>query len=509
MSVTLHRYGEDAILADLGVEDRRPSERAAYTAGFAEALGAALPEADVVVGGGVVAVVGVGFAAARAAVEGIDREGVPAPLSSRATRKVNVVYDGADLSEVGRTLGMSPSAIAREHASYEYIAELVGFLPGFAYLVADGPSRLRIPRRPSPRPVVPALSIGIAGPFTGIYPIASPGGWNLIGRATGLRPFEPEREPASWIKAGERVIFQPVDPSSDGESPFTAGARPEPPLPASERNLIVITAPPCATLQDRGRKGVLRHGISPSGPLDPEMYERAIARAGGPDGAAAIEIPLGPLTVEAKGTFIISIDGEDPMTLHDGERLTVPTCERAVRYLAAEGGFNVPLVMGARATLRTAQIGGVAGRALRKRDRIPVYGSGGTTGLERALPRFPVEDDRPLDAPLRVVPGPHLTSLPEGAFEMLLSSVLVISPVGDRVGVRLDGARIPRDRPDLALPAPMIRGAIEVTTDGTPIVLGPDHPTTGGYPVIAVLSSSDFGRFARKKPGDEVRFELG
>lgn len=80
-----------------------------------------------------------------------------------------------------------------------------------------------------------------------------------------------------------------------------------------------------------------------------------------------------------------------------------------------------------------------------------------------------------------------------------------MSRLGDRTGVRLEGARVPREGPDLALPAPMIQGAIEITTDGTPIVLGPDHPTTGGYPVLAVLRASSRAALARRRPGDAVR----
>jgi allophanate hydrolase subunit 2 len=75
--------------------------------------------------------------------------------------------------------------------------------------------------------------------------------------------------------------------------------------------------------------------------------------------------------------------------------------------------------------------------------------------------------------------------------------------------VRLEGRRVPRDRPDLALPVPMIRGAIQITTDGTPIVLGPDHPVTGGYPVLAVLRKEAQATLARMRPGSAIRLRLG
>src|SRR5439155_21128851 len=88
---------------------------------------------------------------------------------------------------------------------------------------------------------------------------------------------------------------------------------------------------------------------------------------------------------------------------------------------------------------------------------------------------------------LRVVPGPHLDRFAEGAFEQFLATTWCVSPHSDRVGVRLEGTGVTRLGDDRAPPAPMVGGPVQITTDGTPIVLGPDHPVTGGYPVIAVV----------------------
>lgn len=111
-------------------------------------------------------------------------------------------------------------------------------------------------------------------------------------------------------------------------------------------------------------------------------------------------------------------------------------------------------------------------------------------------------------ARIRVEPGPHFDQFPEGAWERFLSSEWYISNVRDRTGVRLFGPPIPRSGPDLAAPVPMRRGAIQVTTSGIPIVLGPDHPTTGGYPVIAVVHPMDHGALAQKRTGRKIQFHI-
>jgi allophanate hydrolase subunit 2 len=118
-------------------------------------------------------------------------------------------------------------------------------------------------------------------------------------------------------------------------------------------------------------------------------------------------------------------------------------------------------------------------------------------------------DEAAFEALVEIAAGPHLDRFAPGALERFAAGPWMVSPRSDRVGVRLEGPRVPRDAPDLALPVPMVRGAIQVTTDGTPIVLGPDHPTTGGYPVIAVVRPSSFGALARVRPGATVTFRLG
>jgi 5-oxoprolinase (ATP-hydrolysing) subunit B len=117
-------------------------------------------------------------------------------------------YDGADLAEVAERTAMSVDALISLHSGTEFVAAFCGFAPGFAYL-SGLPAELQLPRRPSPRTLVPAGSLAMASEFTGVYPTASPGGWHLLGNVT-VAMFDLAREPAALIAPGDRVRFVPT-----------------------------------------------------------------------------------------------------------------------------------------------------------------------------------------------------------------------------------------------------------------------------------------------------------
>jgi UPF0271 protein len=121
--------------------------------------------------------------------------------------RIRARYDGPDLAEVASRLAVTREHIVYAHSSRIYVVRLIGFLPGFAYLSALDPP-LPMPRRPSPRPRVEPLSIGIAAGYTAIYPFASPGGWHLIATAVDFTPFDPMKGAA--LALGDRVQFEVV-----------------------------------------------------------------------------------------------------------------------------------------------------------------------------------------------------------------------------------------------------------------------------------------------------------
>lgn len=116
---------------------------------------------------------------------------------------------GEDLPHVADVAGLSPDAVVDLHASTEYRVFMLGFAPGFAYL-GTVPAAIEVPRRATPRERVPAGSVAIAGRQTAIYPLDTPGGWNLIGR-TDLPVWDPAREPPALLTAGARVRFVPIE----------------------------------------------------------------------------------------------------------------------------------------------------------------------------------------------------------------------------------------------------------------------------------------------------------
>ena len=243
-----------------------------------------------------------------------------------------------------------------------------------------------------------------------------------------------------------------------------------------------------ATVQDLGRPGRMHEGLAPGGALVPEMLIAANRAVGNLDPAPAIEL-LGRIRLRVETPVALAFGAQ---LVESAGELQIESGALRVIYVAVRGGFAAPEVCGGRGTQLSAGIGA----PLRAGDRLRIESARGS------VPASPV----PFvvdDAPIHVIPGPD--SLP-GALAALLAGDFQISPISDRVGTRLDG-------PSLPAPAghgssrPMTRGAIELPPDGHPIVLGPEHPVTGGYPVIAVVATVDQGRLFARPIRARVQFK--
>ncbi|RBY82916.1 allophanate hydrolase [Geodermatophilus sp. TF02-6] len=142
-----------------------------------------------------------------AAVEQAVRRARPRPGRGGPGERVElpVVYDGADLADVAAALGVEPAEVVRRHTATAWTVAFCGFAPGFGYLTPDG-EPWDVPRRRTPRTRVPAGAVGLAGPFSGVYPRESPGGWQLVGR-TDVAVFDLSRDPAALLRPGVRVRF--------------------------------------------------------------------------------------------------------------------------------------------------------------------------------------------------------------------------------------------------------------------------------------------------------------
>lgn len=264
-------------------------------------------------------------------------------------------------------------------------------------------------------------------------------------------------------------------------------------------HLEIVSVSGLATVQDAGRPGFMDQGVPPGGALCTERLARANRAVGNAWGAAAIEA-FGPLVVAARGGPLTLFAEASVTRIKADEEVRIdrPAGERIV-FVAVAGGFDVPVRLGGRGTLLVAGLGGLDGRALRRGDRLPV-------GAADRLAKAELLPEPRHEGSIRVIAGPDPFSAV--ALEVLQRATFFVSTSSDRVGMRLDGPPIPRMGRDLGRSLPMVRGAIQVPASGAPIVLGPDHPTTGGYPVIATVIRADLGRIEGKPARAEVRFSV-
>lgn len=253
------------------------------------------------------------------------------------------------------------------------------------------------------------------------------------------------------------------------------------------------------TVQDLGRPGRMHEALAPGGALVPSRLVRANLAVGNRADAAALEV-CGQLQIRAERTLVIATDRELARRLDAGDSIDIVSEPARVTYLAVRGGVDAPLVLGSRATQLSAGIG----RPLRRGDGIDAI---------HAPEPSPTVELGPLPATaettsaIRIRIGPDREAFPPDALSRFLAQPYRIASSSDRVGTRLRGAPIPR-LPGSMPTGPMVLGAIEIPGDGQPIILGPEHPTTGGYPILAVVLHADIDRCFATRLGSPLGFTL-
>ncbi|MFL5074079.1 MAG: biotin-dependent carboxyltransferase family protein [Microvirga sp.] len=272
------------------------------------------------------------------------------------------------------------------------------------------------------------------------------------------------------------------------------------------------------SIQDAGRFGWQRYGVSSSGAMDRLALAFANALVGNAPGAGALEFMLmgGSFAIDggtariavAGAPCAVAVDGQaaramTSLTLRPGQTLSVGPAQAGVyAYMAIAGGFALPLELGSLSLQPRAGIGGIEGRALRSGDHLPLALADAPKGPELALDTVPIE----ADAPIRVVLGPQDDYFSKEGIETFLSSAYTISRDADRMGYRLAGPRIAHARGFNIVSDGIVTGSIQVPGAGEPIVMMADRQTTGGYPKLATVISPDLRLVSQRRSGEAIRF---
>ncbi|MDO4906156.1 MAG: urea amidolyase family protein [Lautropia sp.] len=530
-----------------------------------------------------------------------------------------VCYDGEDLAEMADYLGVSVAELIRRHGAAIWQVAFIGFAPGFPYMSGDDPL-FDVPRRSSPRTRIPAGSVALAGRFCGIYPRATPGGWQLLG-TTDVPIWDLRRAPPALLPPGQRVRFvdvaseagaalqaawrerlagrpkteaaygageiEPVDSKTVGDRQFVSsgaasdgqrhsvdtaqtGSHQTPtdakgliPLRQASGEGVPVQSPEPARLhdvstghppaanepmpvfevvdtglqalfQDLGRPGLAGQGISASGALDRGACVSANRLVGNARSATVLELlhggfalrvlqpavaavtgAAGPITLRHADGTALPVHRWVPFSLEAGDLLNIGAPEAGLRtYLAVRGGFEVEPVLGSCATDTLAGVGPVplqAGQSL--------FVAGRTVGAVQPHPDLPPPDlprsigDPVLNAvTLDVVLGPRTDWFDDESLGLLQSQYWQVSLQSNRVGLRLAGDRPLQRAPvyvGVELPSEgTVVGALQVPTDGQPVLFLADHPLTGGYPVIGCVAPHHLDLAGQLPAGVMIRFRV-
>lgn len=278
--------------------------------------------------------------------------------------------------------------------------------------------------------------------------------------------------------------------------------------------LEVLRARGLVTVQDRGRRGLAHLGIPPSGALDFPALALANRLVGNAEGAPGLETTLGGVSLRPDRDCTIAVTGATA-PIEVGGRAAALNCALHVpggdelhllapsagarNYIAVRGGIDVAPVMG---SASTDVLTGLGPPPLREGDQVPVG--------DRVEPWPPV-GAAPVPGPasdvrVAISLGPRDDWFDPEAARTLSASTYVVAAASNRIGVRLEGPPLTRCREGELMSEGIVEGAIQVPPSGQPIVLLKDHPTTGGYPIIAVVLREEISRLAQLRPGDAVRF---
>lgn len=453
--------------------------------------------------------------------------------------EIPVCYDedfAPDLAETAVNLQLSTDTLIQLHCSKTYHVYMLGFTPGFPYM-AKTDERIVTKRKQQPRLTVVPGSVAIAGEQTGIYPFATPGGWNIIGR-TSLQLFDRHRTNPFLLKAGDEVKFKPITQdefeqysSSNIELNSTNSINRSTETSAANKPMIQVEQ--CGfltTLQDTGRTGYLQYGVSKGGAMDSSAAQLANVLVGNDADETVLELTQSPHRFLFTADTVIAFAGgglqpetekqllplHKPLFIAAG---TVVHCKQQLPgfrlYIAVTGGFAADEFLQSSSTDLLIKAGGFNGRSLKKADillqknkhnklqqqLLQVLKAGATIELFQS-------NESIMGTTIRVLKGAEWNYLTDASATNFTQQAFTVTQQSNRMGYRLKTETLQTNQSCDIVSSPVTQGTVQLTSSGEMIILMADAQTVGGYPRIAQVCAADLSLLAQKKPGDAIQFQI-
>lgn len=431
--------------------------------------------------------------------------------------QIPVCYDeeyGYDLKELAMHKGVTTQQIIHWHQQEIYDVYMLGFTPGFAYMGEVIPA-LAMPRKASPRPLVASGSVGIAGNQTGIYPLDTPGGWQIIGR-TPLTLFDVNRANPFLLKAGDKVKFYSIDKKEFAHIHAENNVlRKNTNMDALDGDVIILKQGIFATLQDQGRMGFQSDGVPVSGAMDWRAYLYANLLLGNAPDAAVIECVMGGLKLSFQKPNQIALTGGGSATL-DGNAIAfytpIPVQKDAIleikyapnglrTYLAVGGGWKGNPLMGSQSVYVKANLGSPL------KNNQALFFQNAPISKRKWIDLPSEKVNHYVNPKIRIIAGQELHWLRPESIQKLYEQTFALTNQCDRMGYRLSG-EVLKVYQEQDLPSTAVgKGTVQRTPNGQLIILMHDAQTIGGYPSIGQVAYIDLPILAQLKPHDKIQFE--
>ncbi len=433
------------------------------------------------------------------------------------TISIPVCYDqefGLDIQHIAENKGLSPEEIIAIHQEQLYKVYMMGFLLGFPYM-GELDERIVMPRKTTPRTLVESGSVGIAGNQTGIYPLDSPAGWQIIGK-TPLNLVDFSKENPFLLKTGDTVNFQAISKEEFGILQEKETAKtPKKTEIIQNSDITVLKAGIFSTFQDTGRVGFRMYGVPSSGAMDIMAHHLANASLGNPKNTATIECTMGGLQVQFHTKTAIAVTGAGNLlinektaalyqvhTVFENDTVEIRFTNQGLRsYLAVKGGFVAENIMNSRSAVPKIKIGELLKKGMGLTLEKEVFGQKIKTKLAIKFPKFEKHKT------IRIIDGQEIDWISSESREWLYHQGFRLSNRCDRMAYVLEGKALELVIKKELLSTAVMAGTVQLTPNGQMIILMNDCQTTGGYLRIGQVAAVDLPILAQLKPSDTIDFQ--